>query len=499
MTTPHDAGRPHQGGRPTTFDVRIWAIKTIRNKSRPDTYQVRWRVAGRPKPNSKNFATLPLAKARHAELFAATKKGEAFDVELGVPIGEVRAALAAEVPTRPRTWLEHARDYADARWDERQAPGTRRALADALATVTPALFSERPPDEISNLVREALFGWLFQSGSRRSSTDDGTWAENPPPAKLTQAVAWLEEHTMPLPELMDPDLMRACLTLLGRKLAGGPAAPNTELRKRIAFGACLNFAVVRGDLPANPLPALDRAAPKTRDQVDRRVVVNHMQARALLEMGVRPVAPDLVAWYGGMYYGAQRPGEMQELRYPENLTLPPRGSGRWGEIVLVGNNPEMAPGWTDEGERRARELKHRAPGETREMPVPPPLVDLYWAHLDKFGTAPDGRLFRGLKGGPVTSVRHREVWAKARQRALTPAEVASPLARRPYDLRHAAVSTWLNAGVAPTQIAEWAGHSVAVLLHTYARCIVGQDEAARRRIEAALLLDAPADESMPRP
>jgi hypothetical protein len=44
----------------------------------------------------------------------------------------------------------------------------------------------------------------------------------------------------------------------------------------------------------------------------------------------------------------------------------------------------------------------------------------------------------------------------------------------------------LNAGVPATQVAEWAGHSVAVLLRTYAKCIVGQDQAARRRIEDAL-------------
>jgi hypothetical protein len=34
--------------------------------------------------------------------------------------------------------------------------------------------------------------------------------------------------------------------------------------------------------------------------------------------------------------------------------------------------------------------------------------------------------------------------------------------------------------------AEWAGHSVAVLLQIYAKCIAGQDDAARRRIAAAL-------------
>jgi hypothetical protein len=61
------------------------------------------------------------------------------------------------------------------------------------------------------------------------------------------------------------------------------------------------------------------------------------------------------------------------------------------------------------------------------------------------------------------------VFHKARGAAFTEQEAASLAARRPYDLRHAAVSTWLNAGVAPPQVAEWAGHSVDVLLRVYAR------------------------------
>jgi integrase len=78
------------------------------------------------------------------------------------------------------------------------------------------------------------------------------------------------------------------------------------------------------------------------------------------------------------------------------------------------------------------------------------------------------------------------VWAAARVAALSPEEVASPLARRPYDLRHAAVSTRLNATGDPTRIAEWAGHRVNVLLRVYAKGIAGQDDAVRRRVEAAL-------------
>ena len=45
--------------------------------------------------------------------------------------------------------------------------------------------------------------------------------------------------------------------------------------------------------------------------------------------------------------------------------------------------------------------------------------------------------------------------------------------------------TWLQAGVAPPQIAEWAGHSVGRAPRVYAKCSTGtQDEAKRRILEA---------------
>ncbi|GAA2645869.1 hypothetical protein GCM10010399_94490 [Dactylosporangium fulvum] len=78
------------------------------------------------------------------------------------------------------------------------------------------------------------------------------------------------------------------------------------------------------------------------------------------------------------------------------------------------------------------------------------------------------------------------MWRQARLLARTESQQRSPLAKVPYHLRHAAVSLWLNAGVPATQVAEGAGHSVNVLLKVYAKCIDGQDEAVRRRIEAAL-------------
>jgi hypothetical protein len=37
-------------------------------------------------------------------------------------------------------------------------------------------------------------------------------------------------------------------------------------------------------------------------------------------------------------------------------------------------------------------------------------------------------------------------------------------------------------GVPPTQVAEWVGQSVEVLLKVYAKCLDGQDAVVRRRL-----------------
>jgi hypothetical protein len=60
------------------------------------------------------------------------------------------------------------------------------------------------------------------------------------------------------------------------------------------------------------------------------------------------------------------------------------------------------------------------------------------------------------------------------------------LAARPYDLRHAALTTCLNAGISPGEVAKRAGNSVEVLLRRYAGCLENQAESVNRRIEQAM-------------
>lgn len=186
------------------------------------------------------------------------------------------------------------------------------------------------------------------------------------------------------------------------------------------------------------------------------------------------------AFFGCMYFAALRPEEVVDLRTGHLISLP---ENDWGEMRLTNAEPRAGSRWTNSGNvRERRELKHRAAGETRHVPIHPELGTMLREHLDQFGTGPEGRIFIGPRGGLMTDRAYLKVFHEARAKAFTEAEATSPLLDVPYALRHAAVSTWLNAGVPAPQVAEWAGHSVNVLLRVYAKCIHGQQHDAMRRI-----------------
>ena len=216
--------------------------------------------------------------------------------------------------------------------------------------------------------------------------------------------------------------------------------------------------------------------------VDRRVVANPGQVERLLaavasqgERGER-----LRAFFGTLYYAALRPAEAIALR-GDSCVLPDEG---WGRLVVSGSAPRAGADWTDDGApREQRGLKHRGQNDTRSVPIPPELVRLLREHIARDGLAPDGRLFRSGTGGSVQDSTYAAVWRRARQTGLTPEQAASPLVRRPYDLRHAAISLWLNAGVPATEVARRAGHGVAVMLAVYANCVDGEEQAVNARIE----------------
>lgn len=187
-----------------------------------------------------------------------------------------------------------------------------------------------------------------------------------------------------------------------------------------------------------------------------------------------------------LYYAALRPEEAVALRQ-EDLILP---AHHHGKIIVTTACPRTGTAWTSTGTpHEPRGLKHRPLSAIRVVPIPPVLVRMLRRHLRQFGTTPDGRLFRGARGGMLSESVYGRAWHTARQAALGPELAATALARRPYDLRHAALSLWLNATGAPAEVAARAGNSTRVLHDVYLHCTNGQDDTISQRIEDVLAAD----------
>ena len=454
-----------------SYDVKVWQIQT-RSGKRGKSYRLPWSVDKRR--FSKGFSTFAHADSFRSDLIAASRRGEAFDVDEGLPLSMVREKQVM-------SWFDFAVKYIDMKW-QRAAAKSRAGNADALATVTPVMFATDKGRPDARVVRQALTGWAFNTKRRDAAK----------PPEIERALKWVAAHTLPVSRFEDIAMLRNALDALALKLDGKQAAAKTVTRKRAVLFNALDYAVEIKALSANNLPAVKWTAPKTMRAIDKRVVINTRQAERLLaavEAQVvdgqprRSSGPMLKAFFAVMYYAALRPEEAAMLSKPD-LQLPESG---WGELLLSETAPIAGASWTDTGERRdRRQLKQRAIGEVRSVPSSPPLTRILHEHLRRFGVAADGRLFRNLVGGDLAESTIARIWDKARRAALTEEEYASPLARRPYDLRHACVSTWLAAGVPSSQCAEWAGHSVAVLHQIYAKVISGLEAAAHRRIEEAL-------------
>jgi integrase len=451
----------------TTFNVRFWEIAHRKTKARP--YGVRWFVEGRE--HSEWFVTKALANSRRSQLMQAARAGDAFDVQSGLPVSELRRQHSA-------TLVELAQEYVAMKWPA-QAANSRRSTIEALATACASFVDSSPGPPAVPVLRRVLTVHLLPPERRRDV----------PGEREREAVDWLSKASRRVGELADLVAARELLDGLTRNQDGSPSAATVVGRKRAVVHNLLAYAVEREMLAVNPIFRVSWKRPKRVEQVDPRVVINPAQARELLTaltyVGRRNAdrGSHLVGFFGAIYYSAARPAEVVNLRETD-CKLPERG---WGELVLWESRPAAGSRWTDLGEVHDRRgLKHRADRDTRIVPIPPALVMILRTHIDRYGVADDGRLFRSPVGGVVGSGTYARVWQQARRLAFTPDQVSSPLAARPYDLRHAAVSTWLNAGVPAAEVAERAGHSVEVLFKVYAKCIHGQRDEINERIAAVL-------------
>ncbi|MFE3175060.1 tyrosine-type recombinase/integrase [Amycolatopsis sp. NPDC059090] len=461
----------------TTFDVRIWGIDIYKGK-RKTTYWVRWKVAKLP-PFKEPFTHVGLAKSFRSDLQSAASKGEAFRLSDGLPVSMVRIANSV-------SWYEAVVQYVDMKWPKAAAT-YRQTIAASLTPATAVMLDEESGRPREALIRSTLNNWVLNS-NRREQADK--------PEDIEATLRWIKRNAPPLANVLEPDVARKLHDAVVSKRDGKPLARSVARQRRMILNNFLNYCGERGWLSRNPVAAIKWTAPKPSRAIDRRRVANPIQARTLLReiKGTKRSGPRLYACYAAMYFAALRPEEAINLNV-KNLKLPEpswddeheKWVHDWGEIFVEEATPHAGSAWTDSGKPRDRRgLKHREQGEGRPVPCPPELTAILREHVSKFGTGPAGELFVGVSGKEVPAITWHRVWRSARKATFTESVAASPLVGRPYDLRHAAVSTWLNAGIDPTDVAEWAGHSVEVLMQVYAKCVDGRDRVSRAKIQRAL-------------
>jgi hypothetical protein len=119
-----------------------------------------------------------------------------------------------------------------------------------------------------------------------------------------------------------------------------------------------------------------------------------------------------VAFFGCIYFAGLRPEEAINLG-KNNLALPPGGrneqtgewedapgSDGWGEFEFGDASPDAGRDWTDDGgHREHRQLKHRAAGDTRTVPMHPELASLLREHVELFGYSQTVRCSRESGAG----------------------------------------------------------------------------------------------------
>ncbi|KPI04494.1 integrase family protein [Actinobacteria bacterium OK074] len=446
-----------------TFDVKVWQIEIGSGRLR-ESYGVRWSVAG--KRHRKSFQTFALADGFRAELVTATHVGEPFNISTGLP--ERHQPRASSVG-----WYDFAVQFTDAQW-WRVSANHRKNTARTLMIVTTALMDRDPPGVPPRRVRTALSNWAFNTNRRGGAPED-----------IVAVLGWVRRHTPTMDAWIDPLVVQDVQLVLGTLLDGRRAAASSVKRHRRVLHLVMRYAIARGILLSDPVPEGRNLTPHAASAIDRRRLLNAQQAAQLLDwIRDRPRGGRrLHAFFATLYFTGVRPEEAVALRVSD-IVVPGSVRSQWAEIVVHAAEPEIGRTWTDSGTRHdQRHLKGRAEGETRIVPCPPVLFRILRARIRDAGLLPGDRLFPGEHGGVLAGSVYRRAWDHACSAVLPPHVCASPMGRRVYDLRHGCLTMWLNNGVPPAQVAEWAGTSVAMLFATYAQCISGQDEDLRKRLD----------------
>lgn len=490
---------------PATLSPEV-QYRPERSKTRP--YIVRWTVNG--KDRFRSFRTAPEAQRVWSEIDKAIRELRDFDPRTGLP---VRAGGSME------PFYSFACDWTAGRWSAWQ-PRTRKSAIEAVSRSVVYLVkagAPKPPQDLRVFLLDRLDPKV--TGNPRAETLHSTRYQREEWAKRCDR--WLTVNSLPLATIGVAEVGRA-IDRLGTLLDGTtPAARTTATRYRTVLRSMLLDAVDQGLLLRDPWP---RRRPQGPGALGGRVNVALLpspeQIQEVLDLipssqpGSRAYfLLSTVCWHLGL-----RPSEALALDVSD-FTLPAKG---WGNVTVAK---------TFDGERIVPRTKTNS---IRDVPVSPQLIGILRAEL---GSRTRGPLVQTVNGTvpPLGNWRRAVVRACDRLEAnvLVDAEAAVDVARaavdelraagqaprssamkaarerlraaeahlhevrqpgyrylpRPmtlYDFRHANATFLLRLNIAAGEVALRLGHTVDVLLGTYAGVMVGDRSAANAAIEAAL-------------
>lgn len=426
----------------TNRRVRIWNVQDRRGSkgytNRP--WLVRWKVddsefqeTHRTRREAENF---------RARLLVAQQEGQRFDPATGRP--ELWSA-------RPQSIAVHqwVRRFLGEQWDEWQ-PRTRNSAIEEMSRLVPLLCRPDAPAE------PQLRRYLTMALRPDNSLVD------------PHLEAWLDRWCYSLADL-NRSLLAEVDRQLGFGLDGRLLSPGTAARYRRSARTCIRRAVDLELIDRDPWPPPQRGAGNRKVRrrttaVDTKRLPDPATAQAALDAMIthQPASHMYRAMTATLIYGGLRPSEAVMLRRSA-LELPETG---WGSIAVV----EADIDFDEPGDPKTG---------SRDVPIPPVLVEILRQWVDQRGLGPPDRIFRTQRGTRPTQSN----WGRAWHRAL--AKIDHPRLSL-YDCRHTAATTWLSAGVPLGETARRMGHSVETLVSFYVGALAGDEQAGNDAIDAYL-------------
>ena len=317
-------------------------------------------------------------------------------------------------------------------------------------------------------------------------------------------LAWLRKHSVPIADVTTADVEAYLARFEVNQRSGRKVSRATIVRYSQPVRSCWAWAVSRDDLPLERNPWLAVRPPrKVKGRpgrpgggtnglaVDPDIVLGVEEALSLADRCVTAGR-----WGEGarcfvlvMALCGLRPGEAAGIVWDDVELADDDGTG-W--LTVRRSRRRVAPDWLDpDDDPQWGPLRISDLADSRRVPVHPVLAARLRAHRDLLGVGPDGLVFHRNDKAFELSGFAKDVWGPARaemfplRAELPPDDPRQPKLShlRQHDLRHAACSWWLRAGVDATVCRRWSGHkSLSVFLDVYRDAVPALEAAGVRKL-----------------